>query len=219
MHLGPLVAARHAAPQRIGWCAIFTKAFAVVAARRPELRRSFLSFPWHHLFEHSANIASIAIERRLGDEEVVLFSLLRAPETRPLAEVQAAINRAKYDPIETIGEFRRELRTSRLPVLVRRLAWWIGLHGSGSQRAKNFGTFGVSATAALGASQLLILSPLTTTLYYGPFNTDGALDVRLVFDHRVVDGAMIARALAEMEVVLLDEILIELTSLPVRVAA
>ena len=37
---------------RPSWCAIFTKAYAVVAARYPELRRAYLKFPFPRLYEH-----------------------------------------------------------------------------------------------------------------------------------------------------------------------
>lgn len=219
MQLAPLVAARRASPCRLGWCAIFTKALAVVAASRPELRRAYLTVPWAHLFEHAESVASIAIERRLGGEDAVLFELIRAPDQRTLAELQADIDRAKNDPIETIGAFRRELRLARLPAPLRRLAWSFGLNCSGSERSKNFGTFGVSAIASLGASQLFVRAPLTTSLYYGPFDKSGSLDVRLVFDHRVLDGATVARAMADMEDVLLDEILAEVRGKSLRLAA
>jgi hypothetical protein len=72
----------------------------------------------------------------------------------------------------------------------------------GRQRANYFGTFGVSVYSALGAESLHPLSPLTTTLNYGVFAPDGSADVRLVYDHRVTDGATVARALTRLEDVL-----------------
>ena len=55
-----------------------------------------------------------------------------------------------------------------------------------------------------------LLSPLTTTLNYGAFGEDGSLDVRLTYDHRVVDGATVARALGHLEEVLTGPIVNEL---------
>ena len=40
------------------------------------------------------------------------------------------------------------------------------------------------------------LSVLTTTLNYGVIAADGTVDVRLIYDHRVMDGSSVARALA-----------------------
>jgi hypothetical protein len=211
MHLGALVAARQRAETRPGWCSIFTKAWALVAARQSVFRRAYLSFPWAHLYEHGWNVAAVAVECRWGNEDAVFFVHVREPERLPLADLDAVIRRCKEAPVQTSGSVRRALRIGRLPRPVRRLLWWGGLNLPGGQRARYLGTFGVSATAGLGASVLAIRSPLTTTLYYGVFEPDGAVDVRVAFNHRVVDGAAVAGALVEMEPVLLTDLVAELT--------
>jgi hypothetical protein len=71
------------------------------------------------------------------------------------------------------------------------------------------GTYGVSVYAGLGAASLHPLSVLTSTLNYGVVEPDGAVDVRIIYDHRVLDGASVARALADLERVLTHEILAE----------
>jgi hypothetical protein len=48
-------------------------------------------------------------------------------------------------------------------------------------------------------------------LHYGMIDPAGGLDMRLSFDHRVLDGVTAAKALADLEGVLLDEILQECT--------
>src|ERR1700675_4641404 len=73
MNIAPLMAARRQAFPRPSWCSLFTKAYAMAAADRPELRRAYLSIPWPHLYEHPSNIASVAIERRWQDEDAVFF--------------------------------------------------------------------------------------------------------------------------------------------------
>jgi hypothetical protein len=210
MYLAPLRAARQACATRPGWCSIFTKAWARVAAREPVFRRAYLSFPWPHLYEHAWNVAAVAVECRWRGEDAVFFSHIREPEQMPLADLDAVLRRGRERPLESNGSVRRAVRVCRFPRPVRRLLWWGGLNLSGAQRARTFGTFGVSATANEGAAVLAIRSPLTTTLYYGVFDPDGAVDVRLAFDHRVVDGATVARALREMERVLLTEIVEQL---------
>jgi hypothetical protein len=93
---------------------------------------------------------------------------------------------------------------------LRRFVWWFGLNVWGRKRAHYMGTFGVSVYASLGAASLHPLSPLTTVLNYGVIDPAGEVDVRLVYDHRVLDGATVARALEDMERVLNCEILAEL---------
>ncbi len=76
------------------------------------------------------------------------------------------------------------------------------------------GTFGISVYASLGAASLHPLSPLTTTLNYGVLKQDGSVNVRLIYDHRVLDGANVARALADLEHILVNDICREIKSLP-----
>jgi len=40
---------------------------------------------------------------------------------------------------------------------------------------------------------------MTTTLTYGTLHADGSLDVRLFYDHRVLDGVQPALALRDLE--------------------
>ena len=202
MNLAQLVAAREHADPRPSWCAIFTKAYAMVAAARPELRRAYLSFPWPHLYEHSISVASIAIERRVGDEDAVLFVQIRGPENHRPDQLDDYLKEVKARPVQEVGTFRRTLRVSRFPRPLRRLLWWIGLNVSGYRRARNWGTFGISVYSSLGAESLHPLSPLTTALNYGVIAEDGTVDVRIVYDHRVLDGSSVARALAQLEDVL-----------------
>ena len=193
-----------------GWCAIFTKAYAITALRFPELRRAYLSVPWAYLYEHPHSIASVAVERRYEGENAVFWGHLRRPERQPLRDLQAQLRRYKDEPIRDFGLFRRLLLIGRLPWPVRRLAWWIGLNFSGRKRARYLGTFGVSVYSGLGAESLHPISPLTTTLNYGSVAGDGSVSVRIVYDHRVLDGATVARALAFLEGVLNREIVAEL---------
>src|SRR5580704_10925776 len=79
MRLGELIAARRLRPDRISWCAIFVKAFAIVAAERPEFRRTYMSYIFPHLYEHPFNVASFSLERVYRGEEGVFFAKIRQP--------------------------------------------------------------------------------------------------------------------------------------------
>jgi hypothetical protein len=82
---------------------------------------------------------------------------------------------------------------------------------SGFKRSKRFGIFGLSSYGALGAEQIHPISPLTTTLTYGPIDpVTGRVIVKLIYDHRVLDGAYVARRLRDVEDVLNGPILDEL---------
>jgi hypothetical protein len=162
MNLAALVKARDEAEPRPSWCAIFTKAFGIVAAARPELRRAYLSFPWPHLYEHPLNVASIALERSIGGEEGVFFAPLRRPENTGLADLDATLRRLKEERLETIAPFRRAVKLTCLPRPVRRFVWWLALNVWGRKRARYMGTFGVTVYAGLGAASL---HPLSSTVF------------------------------------------------------
>jgi hypothetical protein len=213
MHLADVIAARRGHPIHISWCSIFLKAYAIVSAAQPQLRRAYMPYLWPHLYEHPINVASFSLERNYRGEEGVFFAHVPRPESLSLVELDALVRHYKTADVESVPSFSRTMLLSRLPLPLRRFIWWLGLYTDGAYRAHFFGTFAVSVVAAFGAGALHILSPLTTTLHYGTFEQDGAIDVRLTYDHRVLDGATVARALAALEEVLHTEIRAELLRL------
>jgi hypothetical protein len=208
--LSALVAARRGAAVKPMWAVIFAKAYAIVAAREPELRRSYISFPWAHFYEHAEPVAAITIEREYKGEQIAIATRLRHAHARPLAELDGAVRIAKEAPLEELPMTRRMLRLARLPGPLRRGVLWMGLHASGRLRERHSGTFGVTSVGSAGAGGLHIISPLTATLHYGMFLERDQLDLRLTFDHRVFDGGIAARALTALERVLNGSILDEL---------
>jgi hypothetical protein len=210
MSLAGLVAAREAASPRPSWCSIFLKAYGFVCDAFPELRRAYLDWPWPRLYEHPVNVATIAVERAFEDENAVVFVHLKRPETHSLMELTDWLDYHKHVPVESDGALRRQFRLARLPGPLRRAVWALALRGWGRKRAHFFGTFGVSAYSGLGATSLHQLSALTSVLTYVVIGGDSEVDVRIVYDHRVMDGSTVARALAHLERVLTQEIVAEL---------
>ena len=68
MQLAEVVSARQAAWPKPSWLSLFIKAYANVAARRPELRRVFLTWPWPRLFEYDETVVAISVEREWQGE-------------------------------------------------------------------------------------------------------------------------------------------------------
>src|SRR5262245_47648770 len=110
MNLARLVTARQNSQPRPSWSAMFTKAFAIVAERYPELRRSYMTFPWPRIYEHPRNIATLNIERTYGSENIVIYALVRSPENRSLAELDEILRLHKETPLEEMSSFRRAMR-------------------------------------------------------------------------------------------------------------
>jgi hypothetical protein len=209
MNLAAVVAARAALADRPSWTAVFTKAYAQVCAHTPELRRAYVKLPWPHLYEYPDPVASVAVERDHAGEKAVFFARVRRPDHMTLADLTHTLRHFRDAPVRECKGYRQSLVISRLPWPVRRGLWAVGLN-LGRLRGNFFGTFAVSVYSGLGAESLHPLSPVTTTLNYGVLGRDGSLDVRLVYDHRVLDGAAIARALADLEATLTGDVLAEL---------
>jgi hypothetical protein len=205
-----LLAAREEHPCRPSWALLFMKSYAIVGANHPPLRRALLEIPWPRIYEHPWMNCALAIERSYLGEHGVFVGMFRAPDQQSICQLQEALTWYKDHPLEKVGVYRLALRVSRAPKVVRRLLWWSTLNISGFKRAKRFGTFGLTSYGALGAESLHPISPLTTTLTFGPISDSGDVNVKLIYDHRVLDGAYIARRLRDIENTLNNEILNEL---------
>lgn len=219
MNLAALAAAREASRPRPSWSAIFTKAFGIVTARRPELRRAYIPFPYAHLYEHDTILAGVLMERQFGDEPAAFRVDVRRPERHSLVDLDAYLKRCKEQPVETLPLYRRYRRLAWLPGPVRRRLLRLATGVSGRLRARHFGTFEVSTVAGAGADLHHVLTMQSVLLHYGRLDASGTANVKLVFDHRVFDGGTAARALVALDDVLSNEVLAELHDLAARAAA
>ena len=210
MRLGAVQQARRAAEPRPSWVALFAKAFALVAAEQPDLRRSYLELPWAHLYEHPISIASVAVEKDDAGVAAVFFAKLRSPDRHRLRALDRYLKAFVNLPGKNMGLARLGLWISLLWWPLRRFLWWWALNSDGYFRARQFGTYGVSVYSGLGSESLHPLSPLTFVLNYGVIDEEGEVNVRLIYDHRVLDGANVARALSAIEQALNGPILAEL---------
>ncbi len=213
MNVGRTLYARKRLAKAPSWVMIFAKAYAIVCDELPVLRQSYLAMPWAHLYQHPNSLASIAIEKLVDGVPAVAFLRVGNLLETDLVDLDNCLRQAREAPIENLRSYRLAKQMYWFPTFLRRTIWWIGLNGSGYYRARHFGTFGISVYASLGAESLHPLSPLTSTLNYGPIDDEGRVNVRLIYDHRVLDGATIARALARLEEVLTNECVVELEQL------
>ncbi len=213
MHLGAVAAARAAcADDRPVWASLFAKAYGLAAREIPDLRRAYVKFPWPRLYEYPYSTLSMVFEMDYHGEMVILTTLFRQPEDTSIRKLSEAMKRTKNQPIENNRDFRRMFVLARWPMPLRRLIWWLGLN-VGRQRGNYFGTFGITVYSGLGAESLHPISPLTAVLNYGVIGEDGTVAVRIMYDHRVLDGSMVARTLGLIEEKLNGEVLAELKAM------
>lgn len=202
---------------RIPWPVVFAKAFALVAAGSPPLRRAYVKLPWPHLYELPQSVASIIVERNWphgGDngEKALFLGRLKAPDTATLPDLAARMRWHKTAPIDSIADFRRALVIARLPLPLRLLLIWLSLN-IGRQVPNFMGSFAISALGSHGASIVATIPVWTSFLNYGPIDRDGGVDIYLSVDHRVIDGGGAARAILALEAALNGPVLDELRAL------
>jgi hypothetical protein len=201
MSLGPVAAARAACQERPRWTVIFVKAYALVAREFPEFRRAYVKFPWPHLYEYPVSNANIVIERDYRGEPSLFSTLIKDPAAQSLRDIGRILQHVATAPIDEVKDFRQSMQIAALPRPLRRLLWWFGLN-IGRQRGNFFGTFGLSVYSALNAESLHPISPSTTMLNYGVMSSDGVVDMRIIYDNRVMNAGTVARALARLEQIL-----------------
>jgi hypothetical protein len=202
--------ARRQQVDRSTWCAIFLRAMALTTQIHPPLRRVYVGGWRPHLFESTSNVAMVAIEREYAGEPVVFIGRIRNPEYRTIREIDAEIAHFKRDPISRVGLFKRTILLGRMPGFLRRFILRRHVECSGKARVYRSGTFGVSVYSALGAESLHPIAPVTSLLNYGVIDPNGDVTVRLIYDHRVTDGSVIARGLSTLEEILNTVIVEEL---------
>jgi hypothetical protein len=210
--VAPLQAARAACADRPPWTILFARAYALVARDQPELRRFYVRVPWRGLHECASSVATIMIERDWRGERALFPARLKSVAERPLPDLLAEFERQRTEPVETVPHFKRVLAYARLPTALRRAIWWYAFH-HGALRPGYFGTYGLSVLGHAGATIVRPVSPLTNFVGYGPIASDGAVQLTMAFDHRVMDGGSIVTAMASLEAVLNGAVADEVSAL------
>jgi hypothetical protein len=208
MNVRDVAAARKACG--VSWTALFLRAYGLVSQKHPELRRAWMRWPYQHFYEHPTSEAAILIEREWQGEQAVLGAKIRSPEHKTLRELDELLRYYRETPVWEVSSYRQALRLGRLPRFLRRFTLWHTLYLSGYTRAKRCGTFMMSSLGNLGVEQHHPLTPLTTYFSYGPIAATGDVTAKIIYDHRVLDGRTVGRALVDLDDILQTVILKEL---------
>jgi len=223
MPLGPLAAARAAVGKtasaehpacttRIGWAAVFLKAYALVSREMPVLRTWLVQgFSGPRLATAAESVATLAVNRVEDGDDRLFWARLAAPDAKSLPEIQQFIVDCATKPVEEM--FKRQLQLEMVPGFLRRTILRWNMNSFSRKRAARIGTFSLSTLAGMGATNRFHPTICTTSLSYAPLDDNGNCLVTLIADHRVLDGAVVARALARLEEVLCHEMLAELRGL------
>jgi hypothetical protein len=196
--------------RRIGWTTLFLKAFAIVAQEIAPLRQALIRWPWPHLVEASTSVGMVAISREYLGEDRICWGRFDDPASQPLAALQQRLDRYVQQPVDEV--FKQQVRLSRCPTFLRRLLLWWNLKVASQKRAARVGTFSLSTLAGQGVLNRSHPTFLTSSLSFGPLDSQGRALVTLLCDHRVIDGTTAARALNDLASVLGGQLAQELAA-------
>ena len=212
INVSPVAVARKLRRPPIGWGAIWVKAVALAGRKWPELRTAYLPFPWPRLYLHPHPVATMVVERAWNGRPAVFFDQIKRPDQLSLVEIDAILRGLKRRPVESVGGYRRLIRFSRLPWIVRRPVWSFALQWSGWLRSQYFGTYSVHSFPVRRAQVMQSTTPISFSLIYGLLNPDGDVLVQLLMDHRIVDGLTSHRIMLAIEAAMKEDIVAELTA-------
>lgn len=211
MDLAELESLRQNLSRRVSLPAIFIRAYGLMAAECPVLRQLHYRWPLANVYEHDSTVLMMAIAREYQGEPWLFWGRFQEPEHRSLTTLQEQLDRLQSEPVEQV--FRQQLQLSRLPMPLRRFLWWWKLNGRGPVRARRTGTAFLSTLASQGTEIVHPPSFQTGCLSYGPFDEHHKLRVTLSYDHRLMDGLTVAKALRRFEQILTDTLTAELRQL------
>jgi hypothetical protein len=193
------------------------KAVSLVADEIPELRQTWYRWPWNHIYQHAFSVGIVTVQREHEGEPWLFWGKIVNPSQLPLIQIQSAIDVFRDGPVEKT--FRRQQELAALPTFLRRMVWWWNLNVETARRAKRLGTFFLSTLSGRGAEIQIPPSIHTTCVTYGPLDENGNCRLTIAYDHRVMDGAIVADALARIEQTLNETLRDELLELSVSQAA
>ncbi len=199
---------------KISWNVLYMKAYSIVCKQDASLRRAYVGFPWSHLYEHDKNVCMMTIAREYKGEERLFFARFNSPEESTLVELQEQYDHYRRAPIEEIKQFRHQINFAKAPRFARRFAWWALANLWPKKRSSHMGTFGMSISGNKGCYGVSHhLGPATTTLGVDPFPKKGVSKIVMTFDHRVMDGAPVTKAMQKMHHMLTTAVKVELAEL------
>lgn len=198
---------------KVSWNVLYMKAYAAVSQRNPELRRSFVAFPFRHFYEHDRVVCLMTIAREYRGEERLFFARFNRPDEKSLADLQRRYDYYRQAPIEDVKQFRHQIMFASMPKPVRRLGWWVMNSLWPQKRASHMGTFGISFSGYKGLYGTKHLGTNSTVLGVDPLPRKGVSRILLTFDHRVLDGTPVTRMMQELQHILTTAIRVELAEM------
>lgn len=184
---------------KLSWNVLYMKAYALAATRIPQLNQLYVRFPWPHLYQHDSIVCMMTVSREYRGEERLFFARFNNPQNHSLQQLQEQYQHFMEAPVESIRQFRHQIRFARFPRFLRRIGWGVMFDWWPAKRASQIGTIGMSFSGYRGVYGNRHLGPMTSILGVDPIPRKGTARLVLTFDHRVLDGIPAARTLESIQ--------------------
>jgi hypothetical protein len=198
---------------RIAWNVLLMKAYAQVAIARPELRQLYVRWPWPHVYQHPQNVCLMTFSREYLGEDRLFFGRFNAPEEETLLDLQKRYDEYRDGPVDSVKQFRHQIRFAKAPLILRRMAWFLMRDVWVRKAASHMGTFGMSISCFREAYGTSLVSPNTTSLGVDVISKGGISNTLLTFDHRILDAQTVIGIFQELGRQLRGPILEELRAM------
>ena len=170
----------------------------------PTLNSYLRLYPFTRLAVYKGVDVSLTIERDWNGRRIVLLGLLREAQALGVDEVHAFLQERREKPLEELDEFSRYKLLLKVPVFLRWHLFQLLVKPFPGLLRRMVGTTAFTSIGRFGSTATTPLSPRSCTLSLGkveerPRAKDGAVVAALsawltvTYDHRVADGAEVAR--------------------------
>ncbi len=200
---------RDQAGETLSYISYLIFVIARVLTEIPAANFTAAGFFWPRLVPNKQIDAKFTLDKTINGTRAVVSTVLKHADNLSLREIQQTINYYRDTPFDDIKEFSKLRLLQRLPMPIGR---WLynRLFASVRQRQMLQGSFTVTS---LGKSSIQLFLPMTSsTLAFGvgsilqqpvwensQWQSCPQLTLSMVFDHRVIDGALAAELLERVK--------------------
>ncbi|MBF0544612.1 MAG: 2-oxo acid dehydrogenase subunit E2 [Candidatus Riflebacteria bacterium] len=179
-------------------------AYAKALYQFPRLNSYLRLYPFTRLAIYQDVDISFTVERDWLGKRIVLLAVLPTAQNLSFDEVHEFLKKRHSAPLEELDEFARYKRLLKIPVFLRWRLFQLFIKPFPELLRQLVGTTAFTSIGRFGTTLTTPLSPRTCTMSLGkvemrPRYVKGSIEGRLsawltlTYDHRVSDGAEIAR--------------------------
>ncbi len=186
------------------YVAYVLEGYGHMLAKFPELNSYLRVYPFTKLAVYSGVDISLTVEREWEGRRIVLLAILRDAQNKSAEEIHEFLRARRERPLEELDEFTRYKKLLKVPAFCRWRLFQLCVKPFPGLMRELVGTTAFTSIGKFGSTLTTPLSPRTVTLSLGRVEPRPRVignDVRpalsawvtVTYDHRVSDGAEVAR--------------------------